>query len=215
MKSAGNEGVSLDLPKNVRGHSNDQIFLQNLSDTDRDKLILVGNLENGNAIAYDSNKPGSDPKIHDHFIWTLGSDVLSYVESDKYDAKTGTSMAAPIVSGAAALVKGQFPGLSHKEVKECLLESARKDFLVEKDGKTTHIVAPGKPVDLSKNEVPFNKHLWGKGILDVERALEYAYIKTNHPELSSDRIRAILDKRDEIKEKAAATKIQRAFRKKR
>ncbi|RMF60618.1 MAG: hypothetical protein D6743_14680, partial [Calditrichaeota bacterium] len=46
-----------------------------------------------------------------------GSSILSTLPRDRYGNLSGTSMATPHVSGAAALVWAQFPSLSMREVK--------------------------------------------------------------------------------------------------
>jgi len=42
-----------------------------------------------------------------------------------YTIHSGTSMASPVVSGGIALILDQYPDLTNKEVKRCLLKSAR------------------------------------------------------------------------------------------
>ena len=42
-----------------------------------------------------------------------------------YAIRSGTSMAAPVVSGGIALILNKYPYLTNKEVKHCLLKSAR------------------------------------------------------------------------------------------
>jgi hypothetical protein len=65
-----------------------------------------------------------------------GKDIFSTVPVSKgaYASKSGTSMAAPHVSGAAALIWGQkrYAGLDHRQVKQLLLSNVRKlDSLAE------------------------------------------------------------------------------------
>jgi hypothetical protein len=62
-----------------------------------------------------------------------GSAILSTVRGNTYASKSGTSMAAPFVSGAASLVMAAFPGISHQQVAARLLGSA--DRLPGFDGK--------------------------------------------------------------------------------
>lgn len=78
-----------------------------------------------------------------------GTSIISTLFQNRYGALTGTSMGAPIVSSAAALVKSYFPNLSMQQVGERLRVSA---------DKTDHL-----------NPVYFGQ--LGKGRLNVLRAL--------------------------------------------
>lgn len=75
-----------------------------------------------------------------------------------YDYMTGTSMAAPHVTGIAALILSKNPDLSPKELKEAIMENGTP--LASLNGKTTTgkmvnaynsllEVAPGKPTNLT------------------------------------------------------------------
>jgi subtilisin family serine protease len=52
-----------------------------------------------------------------------GVGTLSTEPGDSYGLKSGTSMSAPHVSGAAALVMAQFPGYTNQQVKDQILNS--------------------------------------------------------------------------------------------
>src|SRR5262249_1355211 len=52
-----------------------------------------------------------------------GVDVLSTYPQDDYKLLSGTSMATPLVTGAAAFLMGRFPGMDAAQVKARLLES--------------------------------------------------------------------------------------------
>ena len=53
-----------------------------------------------------------------------GSDIVTTVRNNGYGSVSGTSFAAPQVSGVVALMKSQFPELSHHEIKQRLLLSS-------------------------------------------------------------------------------------------
>ena len=55
-----------------------------------------------------------------------GAGILSTVPSSRYEASDGTSMASPVVAGAAALVKAENPSLSPQEIEDVLTISADK-----------------------------------------------------------------------------------------
>ncbi len=57
-------------------------------------------------------------------VFAPGRDIYSTVPGSEYDTFNGTSMAAPMVAGIAALLRSYFPDLKAKQVKEIILESA-------------------------------------------------------------------------------------------
>ena len=52
-----------------------------------------------------------------------GSDILSTIHTGGYASLSGTSMATPYVSGAAVLIRSNFPHLSSQDVKEILMST--------------------------------------------------------------------------------------------
>ena len=59
-------------------------------------------------------------------IFAPGVDVYSTLPENKYDTRSGTSMAAPVVSGVAALLLSYFPHLTPEQVKEIILLSGQE-----------------------------------------------------------------------------------------
>ncbi|MEI6791098.1 MAG: S8 family serine peptidase [Myxococcaceae bacterium] len=137
---------------------------------ERNRCILVGNLTRDYLQEESSNWPGLDQKLQESYLYTLGTDVFSLWSQDRYAVDTGTSMAAPIVTGAAALVKSAYPNLSPEQVRTCLLESADRNFWIGEQ----HVVESRKTGEgLAPNETAFDPSRYGKGVLNVRRALEY------------------------------------------
>jgi subtilisin family serine protease len=56
-------------------------------------------------------------------LFAPGVDIYSSVPGNGYEPLSGTSMAAPVVSGIAAMLMEYFPTLSAADVKKILLES--------------------------------------------------------------------------------------------
>ena len=59
------------------------------------------------------------------FISAPGVDIFSSVPFGKYESMDGTSMAAPIVTGAVALIKSVKPKLQNKEIMKLLRKTAK------------------------------------------------------------------------------------------
>jgi len=69
-------------------------------------------------------------------IYAPGYQIYSLLPGNKYDFKSGTSMAAPAVSGVASLILSYFPKTSARNLKKIILESGLEfNFNVEHDGE--------------------------------------------------------------------------------
>ena len=58
-------------------------------------------------------------------IFAPGQDIYNAIPNNKYKKLDGTSMAAPMVSGVAAMLKSYYPQLSMKQIKEIILKSSK------------------------------------------------------------------------------------------
>ena len=58
-------------------------------------------------------------------LFAPGEDILSTLPGSTVGRESGTSMAAPVVSGVAALLMAYFPELTGAQVKEIVLQSVR------------------------------------------------------------------------------------------
>ena len=118
-------------------------------------MLVVGAVDASGRLASFSNKAGD---VAGAYLVAPGVNVLSSYGSS-YGYMTGTSMAAPAVSGAAALITGYWPYLRANQVAAILLNTA------------DDLGAPG--VDA----------VYGHGLLNVNRALapigRYTYRASN------------------------------------
>nr|WP_321233916.1 S8 family peptidase [uncultured Psychroserpens sp.] len=115
VHGAGNESENIDTFKK---YPNDAI---GTGPEVADNFITVGALEpkyGSNMVADYSNfgKVNVD-------VFAPGSDIYSTTPENEYESQGGTSMAAPNVSGVAALIRSQYPSLSAPQVKKILMDS--------------------------------------------------------------------------------------------
>lgn len=128
-----------------------------------DNVLWVGAVDNNGVPAQfadgGTNVPGTDADIQARWISAPGFLVSTpqYQNDTGYTQVSGTSFAAPLVTGAAALVKGQFPTLTNTAVLQILLDTANSSFDA------------------------YDPAVYGQGILDIEAAL-----KVNSDDYSSN-----------------------------
>lgn len=80
-----------------------------------------------------------------------GEEIVSTVPGNKYEAWDGTSMAAPVVSGIAAMVKAENPSVTPSEMEDILNKSAVDIMQKGKDQYTGYgLVDAYKAVQLEK-----------------------------------------------------------------
>ncbi|AQQ67590.1 hypothetical protein Mag101_08010 [Microbulbifer agarilyticus] len=122
-----------------------------------------------------------------------GKDILSTVPGSEYASYSGTSMAAPFVSGAAALVAAQYPELSVEELRAVLVESAEpvealagitlSGGRLNLHSALTHIPSGHCP---SHTATPMNHHLAGRAVYCAGSYINFCaagsneYIGTNY-----------------------------------
>ncbi|WP_289645261.1 S8 family peptidase [Maribacter aestuarii] len=117
VHAAGNDGANLDDPSNPN-FPNDQV---NNGPEISDNVITVGALDpnyGSELVASYSNY--GDINVD---IFAPGTDIYSTYPDNTYEFSPGTSMAAPAVSGLAALLFSQYPKLTAPQVKKIILAS--------------------------------------------------------------------------------------------
>lgn len=84
-------------------------------------IISVAATDRNDALA-----PGSNFGVKSVQIAAPGQDILTTALGNEYEKRSGTSLAAPLVAGVAALVLSAHPGLSVEQLRRLLLETADK-----------------------------------------------------------------------------------------
>jgi subtilisin family serine protease len=95
-------------------------------------------------------------------IFAPGKDINSTIPQSLYEEHDGTSMASPVVAGAAALVWSYYPDYSAKLIKRIILESATRMG-------NTEVYRPG-----GQTKVEFRELCRSNGIINVYEALKLA-----------------------------------------
>ena len=129
VHAAGNDGVDVD------SSANDNYPTDRL-DTGRtaENWLEIGasSWKGGNQLAASFSNYGDETVD----VFAPGSSIYSTVPDNKYERIDGTSMAAPMVSGLAALLLSHHPNLTARQVRTLILDSALRygDRMVARPG---------------------------------------------------------------------------------
>ncbi len=81
-----------------------------------DNVICVGNMQENGGLYWQSNYSSSFVDLA-----APGTDIYSTLPGNQYGSKTGTSMAAPFVTGTAALIHSYYDGITASQIRDLLL----------------------------------------------------------------------------------------------
>ncbi|MBK8383301.1 MAG: S8 family serine peptidase [Ignavibacteria bacterium] len=131
--SGGNEGVDISqivtYPKKFTEENGSKKYFTNMIVVGASSWMKQWNIEkdpeNLNS-KYDLAAPFSNYSDEVIDIFAPGADINSTVPGAGYKKLSGTSMAAPVVSGVAAILKSYFPQLSAAQLKDVIVSSARQ-----------------------------------------------------------------------------------------
>ena len=115
VNAAGNEGLNLDQK---RVYPNDQTPEDPKEIAEN--VLTVGALSStygSNMIASFSNYGASNVDV-----FAPGTQIWSTTPNDEYEFMEGTSMAAPAVTGVAAMIRSFYPKLSARQVKRVIMD---------------------------------------------------------------------------------------------
>jgi cell wall-associated protease len=115
VHAAGNDGQNIDIEKNFpKPFAPDGVRYSHWIEVGASSFQL-----NERMLATFSNygKESVD-------VFAPGDHIYATMPGDKYDHNSGTSMAAPVVAGIAAVIRGLYPQLSAAEVRSIIMESA-------------------------------------------------------------------------------------------
>ena len=145
VHAAGNDNEDLELndnfPTNFKSQTDEKPFINN--------MITVGASTNDSE-ALKASFSNFNKKMVD--VFAPGDKIYSTVTDGKYEYLQGTSMASPVVAGAAAVLMAYMPNLTPAQVIQSLKNSVNKS---------------------TAND--FGKYSEASGVIDVYKAAQYAY----------------------------------------
>ena len=155
VKAAGNAGRDYSAGMNQMATATDangNLILDG-------QMIIVGNYDTNNGIINSSsNKAGTvcatyqnnvcidAKKIKDFYIMADGTGVTSTAENGGYVTMSGTSMAAPVVTGSIAVLHQMWPHMKGKHLVQLVLVTG------------------------NKNIAGYDENVHGQGLLDMDKA---------------------------------------------
>lgn len=140
VHAAGNDGMDLDNPENPN-FPNDHKFQNGQEFVDN--VLTVGAI--GSQYGPRMVAPFSNYGAKNVDVFAPGAQIYSTMPDNNYEFQSGTSMAAPAVSGVAALIWSYYPKLTAVQVKKIIMESG-----LEVPVQVRLMSNPGKPLTLNE-----------------------------------------------------------------
>ena len=152
VKAAGNDNENIEIheyfPTNFKSQKDEKPFISNM-------IVVGASTNDSNALR--ANFSNYNKKMVD--VFAPGQDIYSTVPDGKYEYFPGTSMASPMVAGAAAVLWAYMPNLTPQQIKEALVKTTNKSSV---NANTT------------ENE-NFDQISVSGGVIDLYKAAQYAY----------------------------------------
>lgn len=158
IHAAGNDGKNLDLTNN---YPNDHFEKKGKpGKKSATNWVEVGalNADLGENMAAEFSN--YNPEYVD--VFAPGAEIYATTPENTYENLQGTSMAAPMVAGVAAILRSYFPDLAADQIKEVLIASSVK--------QNRKVIKPGT----EDEKVDFSSLSKSGGIVNVEKAVELA-----------------------------------------
>lgn len=156
VKAAGNENEDIFehtyFPTNFKAVADDKPFIDN--------MIVVGASTN-DAEFLRADFSNFNGKMVD--VFAPGKEIYSAVPDGKYKYEQGTSMASPVVAGAAAVLLAYMPNLSPSQIIESLVATSNKS--------SVNAMLP------TNTNNRFDLISRAGGVIDLRTAAEYAFTK--------------------------------------
>ncbi len=154
VKAAGNDNEDVSehvyFPTNFKNVTDEKPFVNN--------VIVVGASTNDNEFLRADFSNYNRKLVN---VFAPGEKIYSTVPKGKYEYLQGTSMAAPVVAGAASVLLAYMPNLKPSEIIEALVKTSNKSTV--------------NAMIQSNTNNQFNLISEAGGVIDLRKAAEYAY----------------------------------------
>lgn len=154
VKAAGNENEDISVntyyPSNFKNAADEKAFITN--------MLVVGASTNDNEFLR-ANFSNYNQKMVD--VFAPGAKIYSTVPDGKYEYLQGTSMASPVVAGAASVLLAYMPNLTPQQIIESLVKTSNKSSVNAMLSTNTN-----NRFDLISQ---------AGGVIDLRKAAEYAF----------------------------------------
>lgn len=160
VKAAGNENEDISenvaYPTNYKDVKDAKPFINN--------MIVVGASTNDNEFLRASFSNYNQKMVN---VFAPGDKIYSTVPTNKYEYLQGTSMAAPVVAGGAAVLLAYMPNLKPEQIIEAFVKTANKSSV--------------NAMIKSNTNNRFDMISESGGVIDLRKAAEYAYTNFYKP----------------------------------
>lgn len=154
VKAAGNENEDIAenvyFPTNYKNVEDAKPFVNN--------MIVVGASTNDNDFLRASFSNYNQKLVN---VFAPGDKIYSTIPGGKYEYLQGTSMASPVVAGAASVLLAYMPNLTPAQIIESLVKTSNKSTV--------------NAMINSNTNNRFDMISEAGGVIDVRKAAEYAY----------------------------------------
>ncbi|MBW8361393.1 MAG: S8 family serine peptidase [Kaistella sp.] len=160
VKAAGNDNENIFenvyYPTNFKNVNDEKAFITN--------MIVVGASTNNNEMLRADFSNYNQKMVN---VFAPGEQIYSTVPDGKYEYLQGTSMAAPVVAGAASILLSYMPNLTPSQIIESLIKTSNKSTVNAMIG--------------SNENNRFDLISEAGGVIDVRKAAEYAFTNFYKP----------------------------------
>jgi subtilisin family serine protease len=165
VHAAGNEGKNIDEERNFPTKR----FIS--GKTTAKNWLEIGASAWGSHTTFVASFSNYGRKTVD--VFAPGVDIYSTTPGNEYESLSGTSMAAPVTTGVAALIMAYYPEYSAEDVKKIILKSANRY-------KRDKVNKPGEDEESEEGIIRFKKLSATGGVVNVYEALKLADKKSKN-----------------------------------